>query len=902
MALAPGVRLGPYEVTGALGAGGMGEVYRARDTKLNRDVAIKVLPDVLAADAERLARFTREAQTLAALNHPNIATIYGIEDPSAGSGQAAGIVMELVEGDDLSQRLSRGAMTVDEALAIARQIIAALEAAHDLGIVHRDLKPANIKVRHDGTVKVLDFGLAKALAADGAGASGNTANSPTLTARATEMGVILGTAAYMSPEQARGQAVDKRTDVWAFGCVLYEMLAGKKAFDGEDATEIISAVVKSEPEWNALPVTLPAHVRSVVTRCLVKDRKARIPDLSVVRYLLDESMPSAGTPAMAPAPRRSSKTWQAATAAFVMTTLVAGAAWYRGRAVTPSVVRFEFSAPQSMTFTSGARPNAAVPVISPDGRTVAFAGRDAAGKQLLWVRALDSLEAQPLAGTDGAAFPFWSPDSRFLGYSTTGKLMKVAATGGPPTTVCALNPGIISRGGAWSRDGVIIFNNGPAPLYRVPASGGHATPMGQLAEGETGRQFPSFLPGGRRFLYHADGAGEKGGVFAASLDSGDTTRVLSATTGAIYDQQSGHLLFARQATLFAQAFDATTLAVSGDLFPVAERLESTTFPGLVVFSLSNTGVLAYGRDESAGSVLELTWVDRTGKVSGTIGPVANYRGVDLSPDGSRVAAHRHDGEGGDIWVTDVSRNTTTRLTFDAMQENAAPVWSPEGDRIAFSSTREGRRGVSVKAANNTGVEERLFETTASRVVVPFGWSPDGRSLLFGMPGLKTSTDVWIVPVSGERTPVPLLQSVFPEQLGQISPDGKWLAYQSNETGQGEIYVQPASTGGGKWAVSNGGGNAPRWRGDSRELFYVGRGKLNAIPVTTKGTAFVAGTAEALFDYDGGSSNFGHTVHFSYAPSPNGQRFLISAPKSVAGDVATRSPIVVVINWLEGIKK
>ncbi len=902
MALAPGVRLGPYEVTGALGAGGMGEVYRARDTKLNRDVAIKVLPDGLAADAERLARFTREAQTLAALNHPNIATIYGIEDPSAGSGHAAGIVMELVEGDDLSHRLSQGAMSVDEALAIARQIIAALEAAHDLGIVHRDLKPANIKVRHDGTVKVLDFGLAKALAADGAGGAGNAANSPTLTARATEMGVILGTAAYMSPEQARGRAVDKRADVWAFGCVLYEMLTGKKAFDGEDATEIISAVVKSEPEWNALPAALPAHVRSVVTRCLLKDRKARIPDFSVVRYMLDEVIPSAGSPAAAPGPRRSSRIWQAATAASVVTALVAGAAWYRGRAVTPSVVTFEFSAPHGTTFASGVRSNAPVPVISPDGRTVAFAAQDAAGKQLLWVRAIDSLVAQPLSGTDDAAFPFWSPDSRFIGYSTTGKLMKVAASGGPPTTVCALNPGIVSRGGAWSRDGVIIFNNGPAPLSRVSSSGGDATAMGQLADGETGRQFPSFLPDGRRFLYHADGAGEKGGVFVGSLDSDGTTRVLSATTGAIYDQSSGHLLFVRQDTLFGQTFDAKTLVLSGDPFPVAERLESATVVGLVGFSLSATGVLVYGLREDAGSGFELTWVDRTGKVAGTVGPVGHYRGVDLSPDGSQIAAHRHDGEGGDIWVTDVSRNMTTRLTFDATQENAAPVWSPEGDRIAFSSTRDGKRGISVKAADNTGVEERLFETTATRAVTPFSWSPDGRSVLFGMPALKTSTDLWVLPVSGERTPVPLLQSAFVELQGQISPDGKWLAYQSFETGQGEIYVQPVSTGGGKWPVSNGGGNAPRWRGDSRELFYVGRGKMNAVAVTTKGTAFVAGTPEALFDYVCATCNFGHSVHFSYAPSPNGQRFLISVSKSVAEGVVAQSPIVVVINWLEGIKK
>lgn len=888
MSLEPGARLGSYTIVAAIGAGGMGEVYRAKDTTLNRDVAIKVLPALFADDPERLARFTREAQTLAALNHPNIATIYGIEE--------RGIVMELVEGDDLSHRIAQGAMPVDAALAIARQIIDALEAAHDLGIVHRDLKPANVKVRDDGTVKVLDFGLARTQ--DSGAGTQDVANSPTLTARATQMGMILGTAAYMSPEQARGRAVDKRTDVWAFGCVLYEMLTGAKTFNGEDVTEIIAAVVKSEPDWSALPATVPAHVRTIVTRCLVKDRKARIPDLSVVRYMLDGTIPAAGPPVPAP-PQRSTRMWQAATALFVLAAIAAGAAWYRATAITATVAKFVIAAPENLVFTAGSRPGATVPAISPDGRTVAFTAQDASGKRLLWVRPVDSLTAQPLAGTEGASYPFWSPDSRAIGYAITGKLMRVAATGGPSTTLCALNPGIISRGGAWSRDGVIVFNNGPAALYRVPASGGDATVMGKLPEGETGRQFPAFLPDGRHFLYHAGGSEEKGGVYVGSLDTGDTTRVLSASTGAVFDQRTGHLLFVRQGTLLAQVFDPTTFAVTGDPFPVAERVESATVPGLVAFSVSDTGALAYGIGEAAGAGFQLTWVDRTGKILGTIGPEAQYRGVSVSPDGSQVAAHRHDGEGGDIWVTDVSRNTTTRLTFDATQENASPVWSPEGNRIAFSSIRDGKAGVFVKSADNTGVEERLFETGEARAVTPSGWTPEGGSVLFGMPGLRTSNDLWLVPVSGERKAVPLLQSAFSETHGQISPDGKWLAYDSSETGATEIYVQPASTRGGKWAISNGGGNAPRWRGDGRELYYVYSGKMWAVEVTTTGSAFVPGTPRALFDYTGMTANLGHPSHFSYAVARDG-RFLVSSLRPGAAGAATESPIVVVLNWAGAI--
>jgi hypothetical protein len=437
------------------------------------------------------------------------------------------------------------------------------------------LKPANIKVRHDGTVKVLDFGLAKAM---DPGASGiqDPNNSPTLTARATQMGMIIGTAAYMSPEQARGRAVDKRTDVWAFGCVLFEMLSGRKTFDGEDATEIISSVVKSEPDWNALPASVPPHVRTIITRCLVKDRKTRIPDLSVVRYMLDGTIPATGPAADQAQPRKSAMAWQIATVVFVLTTLAAGGAWYRTGAVEPAVSRFIIPPPEGLVFTGGSRPGSTVPVISPDGRSLAFTARRQDGQRLLYVRPVDSLAAHPLPGTEGASFPFWSPDSRSIGYAITGKLMKVAAAGGPSQTLCPLNPGITSRGGSWSAEGVIVFNNGPAvPLYRVPAAGATAcVATGTLEQGQTGRQFPAFLPDARHFLFHTSGSEEAGGVFVGSLDSDETTRLLSSDTGALYDRPSGHLLFVRQGTLLAQRFDPKTFALTGDPFPIAERIDT----------------------------------------------------------------------------------------------------------------------------------------------------------------------------------------------------------------------------------------------------------------------------------------------------------------------------------------
>jgi len=899
MALSTGSKIAHYDVIVAIGAGGMGEVYRARDTRLNRDVAIKVLPAHFSDDADRVARFTREAQTLAALNHPNIAAIYGVESPSTGSGQAA-LVMELVEGEDLSTQIARGPMAVGDALAIARQVIDALEAAHDSGIVHRDLKPANIKVRDDGTVKVLDFGLAKS--GDTGESSANLANSPTMTARATQMGMILGTASYMSPEQARGRTVDKRTDVWAFGCVLYEMLTGRKVFDGEDVAEIISGVLKTEPDWTALPAGVPAQVRAVLMRCLVKDRKARIPDLAVVRYMLDGSLSSIDT--MTDGRAGSARLWQVAAAVLVVTTAVMGVAWYRTPTHTPEVTAFHVAPPDGTEFTAGGYSGATVPSISPDGRMVAFTAADAAGLRRLWVRRMDSPMAEQIAGTEGASFPFWSPDSRTIGYAITGKLMKVAVSGGVPSPICDLFPGIVSRGGTWNRDNVIVFNNGPAQLYRVSASGGTAAPVGQLLPGEVGRQFPSFLPDGQHLLY--SGAEEPGGagVYVMSLETGTTTRVVTANTGAAYSASSGHLLFGRQGVLLAQPFDLKTRQVSGEPVTISDRLETDMVPGLVAFSVSDSGVLAFGTGRTGDPGVEVVWVDRQGKVLGTVGPSGRIRGIDLSPNGSRLAVHIHTDNGGDIWISDLVTGTTSPFTFDATLENASPVWSPTGDRIAFSSIRAGIPGVFVKPSDNSGAEVLLFEMSNTRTLAPFGWSPNGDVLLVGAQVTDTGKDVYTVRIADAGRPVPLLAARVAESHGQLSPDGRWLAYVSSETGVNEVYLQTASTNGGKWGVSTGGGTFPRWRGDSGELFYVSGTQMMAKTVDAQGAVAVLGPSQSLFDYNMATNQLrpfaGHADHYPYAVRKDGARLLLSRRPAERDAEAGSSPIVVMVNWSAGV--
>jgi serine/threonine protein kinase/Tol biopolymer transport system component len=907
LALSPGTRVGPYEVTAQIGAGGMGEVYRARDTKLNRDVALKILPEAFALDGDRIARFRREAQVLASLNHPNIAAIYGFED----SGNTHALVLELVEGPTLADRIAKGPIPLDEALPIAKQIAEALEAAHEQGIIHRDLKPANIKLRDDGTVKVLDFGLAKAMEPASAISPMLTA-SPTLTtpAQMTGVGMILGTAAYMSPEQAKGRPADKRSDVWAFGCVLYEMLTGKRAFEGEDVSDTLASVLKSEPDWNQLFASTSLSIRAVIKGCLDKDRKTRIRDISVVRFVLNGALSALVTTADGATSQTAGHRtvwWQAVAAFFALTTAVGFPTLYLWRSTIPQVTRFAVLPPENQSFvTGGGRAGTSV-AVSPDGRKLAFTARagvaargevasDQVGKVVLWIRPIDSLVAHPLSGTDGAAFPFWSTDSRFVGFFANGKLLKIDVNGGPPQTVCVCN----GRGASWSRDGLIVLNNGQGPLYRVSSAGGEPTRLTKLTAAQTGHSFPSFLPDGRHVLFYGSAASaQDAGVYVTSLDDGESHRLVAAATGAVYDVTHGLLLFVREGTLLAQSFSARTMTLSGEPFPVAEQVESAVLPGLVAFSVSNTGTLAYGTGASNSTPLRLTWVDRQGKVVGVVGDDGNYRGVDLSPDGSHVATHRHDGDGGDVWVTDISRRTTSRFTFDAAQDNSSPIWSPDGKEIAFGSRRAGKWGIYRKSSNNAGNEEKLTESHLQ--ILPMAWAPDGRSLAYWESNPTTNSDAWLLSLTADRKAVPLLNTRFNEGHPQVSPDGRWMSYESTETGRGEVFVRAFPTGTSKWQVTTGGGLFARWRGDGRELFYLSQasnGTMMAVDVKAVGTVFEAGTPRALFD-SGYVNLAGGGNYHTYAVSHDGQRFLIPRPPSSAADLS--SPIVVVTNWSEGMK-
>ena len=914
MSLASGTRIGPYEITGVLGAGGMGEVYRAHDGRLGRDVALKVLPEIYAADPERLARFQREAQVLAALKHPNIGAIYGLEESGSGPAAIRALVLELIEGETLADRIARGSIPIDEALPIAKQIAEALQAAHEQGIIHRDLKPSNIKVQPDGSVKVLDFGLAKLNESNGPNAP-NVPNalsmSPTLTSpMATGVGVMLGTAAYMAPEQAKGRPADKRSDVWAFGCVLFEMLAGKRAFNADDVSDTLALVLKGEPDWTALPPDVPPSIRTLIRSCLTRDRSSRLADISGALFVLahqSDLAPAAQSSLPMPAPSRARLWRRIALATALMVTAVALAGvWYGTRSTAPPVARFYVMPPDDTTFVTGARPGTSA-VISPDGRTLAFTARDSSGKILIWLRPIDALTAQPLAGTDDAQFPFWSPDSRFLAYFTQDKLMKIAATGGPPQTLCMVNLG---RGGTWSKEGQIVYGSNTGPLYRVSSSGGSPSPVTRLASGFQDHRFPAFLPDGRHLLFFGTAIETSlYGVFVAALDTGETKRLTDADTGALYDAAHGYLLFGRQGILMAQSFDPVALVLRDEPFPIAERLESGVYAGVVAFSISDRGALAYGAGAANGSRLRLTWVDRRGTQIGTVGPIGNYRGPALAPDGKRLAVKRREAQGGldygDTWIMDVQRDATSRFTFNAAELNSSPVWSRDGARIVYAALRGAKWGLYAKPANGAGSEERLIESDAA--VVATSWSPDGRYLVYSAVGEKTATDIWLLPLFGERKPIPLVMTPFNDNRGEVSPDGKWLAYDSNESGQSQIYVRPFPSGGSKWQISTGGrpGFYPRWRGDGRELFYMegaaaGMGTLMAVELNASGSALDVGTSAALFDSPFANLGGERIPSHAYTVSADGQRFLIPRPAASVTQVPF-APIAVALNWATDIQ-
>ena len=928
MTISPGTRLGAYEVTGMLGAGGMGEVYRARDTRLGRDVALKFLPETFATDPQRLARFQREAQVLASLNHPHIAQIYGLEESSG----APALVMEFVEGGTLAERLERRdgpsaaagvpgpngpGLPIDDALAIARQVAEALEAAHDKGVVHRDLKPSNVALTATGEVKILDFGLA-AIMHDVGMAATDATHSPTLSIAATFAGVILGTAPYMSPEQAAAKPVDKRADIWSFGVVLWEMLTGSRLFDGETVSHTLADVLRAPIGFDRLPRETPPAIREVLRRCLDRDTKRRLRDIGEARVAIETHL--AGPAASAAPPpslaRSSSRTLAAvsAVAAIAITSAVALAfVHFREQPPVAEPVRFQIQPPNETAFATAV-------VLSPDGRQIAFEAPGPDGRTVLWVRSLDTLDARPLPGTEGAAEgPFWSPDSLSLAFGVNGspgRLKRIDPSGGPPQTLCEYTGGF--RQGAWSREGVILFGAGQSGLSQVSEAGGTPSLVTKVdpARREMQHTAPAFLPDGRRFLYHrASLIPENGGIYFGSLeatpDEQSQTLLLAADSAPVYVPSStssgGLLLFLREGTLLVQSFDGQSTP-TGDATPIAEDVGNIGSYGW--FSASATGHLAFRTGRAAAAASELVWFDRQGKRIGQVGPRMDYAGVLLSPDDQTVVTMRTDRTlssavtrsslGFRTWTAEIVRGIFSRLNPGEGTESMGPV-SPEG-RVAFSSTLNGAVGdLYWMPASGVGSPEPLLLKSPT-VKHPNDFSPDGRFLIFD-DHTSQRQDLFILPMEtpaggGERKPIPFLVTPADETFGQFSPDGKWIAYSSDESGRREVYVQgfapdrmPAAAVG-KWQISTAGGDKPRWRPDGREVFYISPDrKLMAVPVKTR-ESFEPGVAVPLFDTN-------VTGFFPYDLSADG-RLLLNTVADVAA--ATPSSVTIVLNWQAGLRR
>ncbi len=885
MAVTIGSQLGSHEIIALLGKGGMGEVYRARDTKLKREVAIKILPAEFSRDPDRVSRFQREAEVLASLNHPNIAAIHSLEEAASSRF----LVLELVEGETLAGRLQRGRLPVDEALNIATHICEALEAAHEKGIVHRDLKPANVKLTPDGIVKVLDFGLAKAL--ENSPASAALSNSPTLMSAQSLPGMILGTAAYMSPEQAKGFAADPRSDVFSFGCILYEMLTGTQAFAGDTISEILASVLKSEPDFHLLPTDLNPRLRELLERALAKNPKRRFHAIADVRLEIEQALSAAQeTTAHAVVPARNSRlAWIVAAIAVIAFASVEFIHFRERPAPDPPEMRVEINTPPT--------PSPLEFALSPDGKYIVFVA-SGDGQQRLWLRALDKTEAQPMPGTEGAGYPFWSADSRSIGFTAAVKLKRIDIAGGPPQT---LSNSVPLRSGTWNSDGTILFSLGIGPLSRISASGGEAVAATRLdIPRQVDHRNPQFLPDGRHFLFYSIGP-ETSGIYMGSLDGGEPKRLTAADSGGEYLAPE-MIVFLRQTTLMAQHLDLKRGELTGDPVRLADPVGSNN-AGWGGFSVSTDGRLAYRG--GSGALRQLKWYDRTGKTLGVAGEPDpnNLLYPELSPDGRQVTIMRSPQGNNDLWLIDLVRGGMTRFTFDPATD-VTGLWSPDGTRIAFQSNRKGRYDLYLKPSNNAVAEELLLETPNQKYAQD--WSKDGRYLLYGETDPKTGRDLLALPMSGanasptgrsnqemtgnDRKPIVVVKTPFEELNGQFSPDGRWVAYETNESGQFQIVVQPFQGAIGKWPVSTGGGVQPRWRADGKELYFVAPdGKLMAASVTTQGATFVAGTPAPLFPVllaPGGT-----TIKHQYAVSRDG-RFLINQPV----ETSTTTPITLILNW------
>ena len=886
MSLEVGSRIAHYDVTALIGEGGMGQVYQATDTNLDRQVAIKVLPGAFASDPDRLARFEREAKVLASLNHPNIGAIYGLEK----SGDTRALVLELIEGPTLADRIAQGPIPVDEALPIAKQIAEALEAAHEQGVIHRDLKPANIKVRDDGTVKVLDFGSAKALDTT---PEGDPSQSPTLTAAATQMGVIMGTAAYMSPEQARGKQVDKRSDIWAFGVVLYEILVGVRPFTGDDVSQTIAQVIERAPDLVALPESTPPPIRRLLRRCFEKEPSERLRDIGDARLEIREARATADAdgsrPVEVPRTRREVLAWSVAGVLFLVLIALAlfdnsggqqGATAYRTSILLPDEVVV-------------APPNPAARFsLSPDGTQLAVAAMHTDGRRRLWVRSLDATVPRVLEGTEGAYYPIWSPDSQFLAFQGAGStgvaLKRVAAAGGPVVTICE-TPGL--TGGSWNRDDVLIFSSVGTPIQRVSASGGTPTAVtatSAAGAGTTHRE-AFFLPDGQRFLYLAEGVDGEGGavLFVGAIDAdGPPIRLLDGVSNAQYAR--GNLFFVRDRVLMAQAFDAERLQLTGPAVPLADEID--TLGTAAAFSASDTGALAYQAGSSAYQS-ELAWFDRAGERTGTLGDPGQYVGLRLSPDDRQVAVT--DRNPRDIWVFDLDRGFPSRFTFTSTG-NDYPVWSPDGSRMVFSEGSA--RDLFVLQTGGGEAAVRLLADADGVGKKSLDWSRDGEFLIYAAQA-DSGSDLRVVRVAQGAESLLFVETNNPLHWtgAEFSPSGRWVVFESGQSGRSEVYVAPFPDPTGRIQVSTAGGVQPKWQADGSEIIYlqpdaddmltVASGTLMAATVSEEDAGFQVDRIQPLFRLE-------EVRPGTFDVTSDGQRVLAVLP---AGE-ASYSPITLVTNW------
>jgi len=946
MALADGTRLGPYEIVAPLGAGGMGEVYKATDTRLSRTVAIKVLPPHWAADAEMTQRFEREAQTIASLNHPNICVLHDVGSvpvqevrpvPFDGQSQApiVFLVMEFLDGETLTERIKRGPIPLDEALDIAIAVTDALDKAHRQGVIHRDLKPSNVMLTPAGP-KLLDFGLAKnfagaqdpAVQKDAAGMSG-----------LTMPGMLIGTLQYMAPEQLEGGDADARTDIFALGVLLHEMVTGKKVFEGKSRVLLMSAIATSEPAplSSAEPATPPA-LEHVVRTCLAKDPADRwqtardlLAELQAIAMGADEGFMAA---AAARRPSRVLPRVLAAAAVVAGVALSVPAYLHLRGAEPPDQLRFRVPIQLTADATSlvlGAvaagnggwfRPEAFA--VSPDGRSMSFSAR-ASGTDpwVLYVRPLGGVAPQRFPGTEDAAQTFWSPDSRWIAFVANGTLKKVESTGGMPVDLC---PVADFMGGTWNRDGTIVFGSSKG-LFMVPAEGGTPELISAPGDSENGHYWPHFLPDGQHYLYTAWGDPASRGIYVGALGSNDRTPVLSVESNAAYaaprEGSGGYLLFFRDQAVYAQPFDAGTFSLSGEPRRIADDVTSDNSMGRGHFSASPDGAVAYFQNSGTASTggrqselaeWHLAWVGRSGQPIDTPGPSGNYRGVELGPDEKRILVHRHEKDGGDIWVFEPT-GAETRLTWDASQHNASPIWSPDGRSVVFSSIRDGQVGLYQKPSDGSGIEELLFESELPKA--PMSWSPDGKHIVFGVQDPKTGADLWLLSLE-DKEAKPFIATPYTETHAQISPDGRWIAYASDSVDdRREIHIQAFPSGAGHWQVSDAGGDWPRWRADTKELIYhslgppgspsqtsipVQNGPLYSVTVDGSGTAFVSSApVEVLLLQILGFPHEGGDYH-TYAMSRDAQRFLffqlVFTGPTVTGAIGPDPPngLMVVKNW------